>query len=135
ALIDASGCDARLKNVSVTVACDVNNPLCGATGASAIFGPQKGATPEMVASLEAALTNFGIRLQDATGRNVMTTPGAGAAGGMGAALLGILNAELKPGVEIVIDALHLDSLVADASLVITGEGRLDSQSISGKTPI
>ncbi|EHK4636945.1 glycerate kinase, partial [Escherichia coli] len=83
----------------------------------------------------AALTNFGIRLQDATGRNVMTTPGAGAAGGMGAALLGILNAELKPGVEIVIDALHLDSLVADASLVITGEGRLDSQSISGKTPI
>ncbi|HBC3157579.1 TPA: glycerate kinase, partial [Escherichia coli O146] len=106
---------ARLKNVSVTVACDVNNPLCGATGASAIFGPQKGATPEMVASLEAALTNFGIRLQDATGRNVMTTPGAGAAGGMGAALLGILNAELKPGVEIVIDALHLDSLVADAS--------------------
>lgn len=135
ARIDAANCDPRLKKVSITVACDVNNPLCGPTGASVVFGPQKGATEEMVAALDSALTVFGKLLQETTGRDVMSTPGAGAAGGMGAALLGLLNAELKPGVEIVINALHLDHLVADANLVITGEGRLDSQSISGKTPI
>lgn len=135
AKIDAANGDQRLKQVTVTVACDVNNPLCGPTGASAIFGPQKGATEEMVAVLDSALTVFGKQLEETTGREVMNIAGAGAAGGMGAALLGVLNAELKPGVEIVIDALHLESLLADASLVITGEGRLDSQSISGKTPI
>ena len=133
--IDTTHGDPRLKNISVTVACDVNNPLCGPTGASAIFGPQKGATTEMVAALDSALAVFGTQLQEMTGREVMNIAGAGAAGGMGAALLGVLNAELKPGVEIVIDALRLESLVADASLVITGEGRLDSQSICGKTPI
>ncbi|CBG90674.1 glycerate kinase [Citrobacter rodentium] len=135
AKIDIAHCDPRLNNIALTVACDVNNPLCGPTGASAIFGPQKGATAEMVATLDSALANFGKRLQETTGRDVMNAPGAGAAGGMGAALLGLLNAELKPGVEIVINALQLAKLVADASLVITGEGRLDSQSISGKTPI
>lgn len=135
AKIDTTNCDQRLKQVTVTVACDVNNPLCGPTGASAIFGPQKGATEEMVAALDSALAVFGKQLQEITGREVMNIAGAGAAGGMGAALLGVLNAELKPGVEIVIDALRLETLVADASLVITGEGRLDSQSISGKTPI
>lgn len=127
--------DPRLKNVTFTVACDVNNPLCGPTGASAVFGPQKGATPEMVATLDSALANWGNRLNALTGRDVMNIPGSGAAGGMGAALVGVLGAELKPGVDIVINALQLDRLVADASLVITGEGRLDSQSISGKTPI
>ncbi len=135
AKIDTTHGDPRLKKISVTVACDVNNPLCGPTGASAIFGPQKGATAEMVAALDNALAVFGTQLQEMTGREVMNTAGAGAAGGMGAALLGVLNAELKPGVKIVIDALRLESLVADASLVITGEGRLDSQSICGKTPI
>jgi glycerate kinase len=135
AKIDTTDCDQRLRQVVVTVACDVNNPLCGPKGASAIFGPQKGATEEMVAVLDSALAVFGQHLQEITGREVMNIAGAGAAGGMGAALLGVLNAELKPGVEIVIDALHLESQVADASLVITGEGRLDSQSISGKTPI
>ncbi|WP_216082007.1 glycerate kinase [Citrobacter sp. MGH 55] len=135
ATIDTSHADPRLKTVSITVACDVNNPLCGPTGASAIFGPQKGATEAMVAALDGALAVYGKRLQEFTGRDVMNAPGAGAAGGMGAALLGLLGADLKPGVEIVINALQLDRLVADASLVITGEGRLDSQSICGKTPI
>ncbi|HGY4723105.1 glycerate kinase [Citrobacter amalonaticus] len=135
AKIDTTHADPRLKTVSVTVACDVNNPLCGPTGASAIFGPQKGATEEMVAALDGALAVYGKRLQEFTGRDVMNAPGAGAAGGMGAALLGLLDADLKPGVEIVINALQLERLVADASLVITGEGRLDSQSICGKTPI
>ncbi|EGT4257144.1 glycerate kinase [Citrobacter amalonaticus] len=135
AKIDTTHADPRLKTVSVTVACDVNNPLCGPTGASAIFGPQKGATEEMIAALDGALAVYGKRLQEFTGRDVMNTPGAGAAGGMGAALLGLLDADLKPGVEIVINALQLERLVADASLVITGEGRLDSQSICGKTPI
>ncbi|HGE6882969.1 TPA: glycerate kinase [Citrobacter amalonaticus] len=135
ATIDTSHADPRLKTVSITVACDVNNPLCGPTGASAIFGPQKGATEAMVAALDGALAVYGKRLQEFTGRDVMNAPGAGAAGGMGAALLGLLGADLKPGVEIVINALQLQRLVADASLVITGEGRLDSQSICGKTPI
>ncbi|KEY46154.1 glycerate kinase [Citrobacter amalonaticus] len=135
ATIDTSHADPRLKTVSITVACDVNNPLCGPTGASAIFGPQKGATEAMVAALDGALAVYGKRLQEFTGRDVMNAPGAGAAGGMGAALLGLLGADLKPGVEIVINALQLERQVADASLVITGEGRLDSQSICGKTPI
>lgn len=119
----------------MTAACDVDNPLCGAHGASAVFGPQKGATPEMVAQLDAALRHYGTLLEQATGREVINMPGAGAAGGMGAALLGMLNARLRPGIEIVIETLGLDEALRDADLVITGEGRLDSQSIHGKTPI
>lgn len=117
------------------MACDVNNPLCGPQGASAIFGPQKGATAEMVDTLDAALENWGRHIYQATGREVINAPGAGAAGGMGAALLGLLNAELRAGVEIVVETLQLEQAVKDADLVITGEGRLDSQSICGKTPI
>lgn len=135
ASIELSGVDARLAHVSITVACDVNNPLCGPNGASAIFGPQKGATPEMIDTLDSALSAYGALIQRATGRDVMNVPGAGAAGGMGAALLGVLNAQLRPGVDIVIQTLGLEPLVADADLVITGEGRLDSQSVCGKTPI
>ena len=133
--IDLSAMDPRLQQVSVTAACDVDNPLCGAHGASAVFGPQKGATPEMVAQLDAALRHYGTLLEQATGREVINMPGAGAAGGMGAALLGMLNARLRPGIEIVIETLGLDEALRDADLVITGEGRLDSQSIHGKTPI
>ncbi|TFZ52711.1 glycerate kinase [Serratia proteamaculans] len=135
AQIDLSGVDPRLQQVSVTAACDVDNPLCGPHGASAVFGPQKGATPEMVAQLDAALNHFGRLLQQATGREVLNAPGAGAAGGMGAALLGMLDARLRPGIEIVIETLRLEEALRDACLVITGEGRLDSQSIHGKTPI
>ncbi|EOU1336528.1 glycerate kinase [Cronobacter malonaticus] len=133
--LDLSALDPRLAQVSVTVACDVDNPLCGEKGASAVFGPQKGATPEMVSELDAALRRFGEQLEAATGKTIISAPGAGAAGGMGAALLGMLNAELRPGIEIVIESLGLAQAVRDADLVITGEGRLDSQSIHGKTPI
>jgi glycerate kinase len=135
AQIDLSAVDPRLQQVSVTAACDVDNPLCGPHGASAVFGPQKGATPEMVTQLDAALSHFGLLLQQATGREVLNAPGAGAAGGMGAALLGMLSARLRPGIEIVIETLRLEEALRDADLVITGEGRLDSQSIHGKTPI
>ncbi|CAI0889906.1 glycerate kinase [Serratia quinivorans] len=135
AQIDLSAVDPRLQQVSVTAACDVDNPLCGPHGASAVFGPQKGATPEMVTQLDAALSHFGSLLQQATSREVLNAPGAGAAGGMGAALLGMLNARLRPGIEIVIETLRLEEALRDADLVITGEGRLDSQSIHGKTPI
>ncbi|CAI1888713.1 glycerate kinase [Serratia liquefaciens] len=135
AYIDLSGVDPRLQQVNITAACDVDNPLCGANGASAVFGPQKGATPEMVTQLDAALRHYGTLLEQATGREVINAPGAGAAGGMGAALLGMLNARLRPGIEIVIETLQLEEALRDADLVITGEGRLDSQSIHGKTPI
>ncbi len=107
AYIDLSGVDPRLQQVSITAACDVDNPLCGANGASAVFGPQKGATPEMVTQLDAALRHYGTLLEQATGREVINAPGAGAAGGMGAALLGMLNARLRPGIEIVIETLQL----------------------------
>ncbi|EKK3976545.1 glycerate kinase [Cronobacter sakazakii] len=133
--LDLSALDPRLAQVSVTAACDVDNPLCGEKGASAVFGPQKGATPAMVTELDAALRRFGEQLEAATGKAIISAPGAGAAGGMGAALLGMLNAELRPGIEIVIESLGLAQAVRDADLVITGEGRLDSQSIHGKTPV
>ncbi|WP_105579625.1 glycerate kinase [Cronobacter sakazakii] len=133
--LDLLALDPRLAQVSVTAACDVDNPLCGEKGASAVFGPQKGATPAMVSELDAALRRFGEQLEAATGKAIISAPGAGAAGGMGAALLGMLNAELRPGIEIVIESLGLAQAVRDADLVITGEGRLDSQSIHGKTPV
>ncbi|EIZ9126604.1 glycerate kinase [Cronobacter sakazakii] len=133
--LDLSALDPRLAQVSVTAACDVDNPLCGEKGASAVFGPQKGATPAMVTELDAALRRFGEQLEAATGKAIISAPGAGAAGGMGAALLGMLSAELRPGIEIVIESLGLAQAVRDADLVITGEGRLDSQSIHGKTPV
>lgn len=133
--IDLRQLDPRLHQVKITVACDVDNPLCGEQGASAVFGPQKGATKEMVQQLDRALHHYGTLLEQATGRPVLQIPGAGAAGGMGAALIGFLDAQLRPGIEIVIETLHLEEAVRDADLVITGEGRLDSQSVHGKTPI
>ncbi|QLH63607.1 glycerate kinase [Serratia symbiotica] len=133
--IDLVGLDPRLRQLSITAACDVDNPLCGEKGASAVFGPQKGTTPQMVAQLDAALRHYGELMEQVTGREIVRQPGTGAAGGMGAALLGMLEARLRPGIEIVIEALRLEEAVRGADLVITGEGRLDSQSIHGKTPI
>ncbi|CAI1015015.1 glycerate kinase [Serratia ficaria] len=133
--IDLAGLDPRLRQLSITAACDVDNPLCGEQGASAVFGPQKGATPQMVAQLDAALRHYGELMEQVTGLEIVRQPGAGAAGGMGAALLGMLDARLRPGIEIVIETLRLEEAVRGADLVITGEGRLDSQSIHGKTPI
>ncbi|ENO1893149.1 glycerate kinase [Vibrio vulnificus] len=135
ATIDCSQLDPRLAQVRLEVACDVDNPLCGTKGASAVFGPQKGATPDMVKILDENLAHYAAIIKQQLGVDVRDMAGAGAAGGMGAALLGLLNAELRPGIEIVMDAVRLDEIVADADLVITGEGRIDSQTIHGKTPI
>ncbi|CDG22674.1 Glycerate kinase [Xenorhabdus poinarii G6] len=133
--IDLTNFDPRLRQIEMTVACDVNNPLCGEQGASAVFGPQKGATPAMIKSLDSALHHYGMKIEAMTGKRVITAAGAGAAGGMGASLLGLLGVELQSGIEIVIDTLKLEDAIQGADLVITGEGRIDSQTIHGKTPI
>lgn len=135
AKVDLSALDGRLKNVSFEVACDVDNPLCGENGASAVFGPQKGASPEAVAALDAALEHFAATVLRDTGLNIRDHAGAGAAGGMGGGLLLLPQAELKAGVEIVIEAAKLADKIRDADLVITGEGRMDAQSVHGKTPV
>ncbi len=135
ASIDLSGLDARLKDIHLEVACDVDNPLCGPKGASHVFGPQKGATPEIVATLDSNLAHYANVIKATNGRDVIDTAGAGAAGGLGAALLGLFDASLRPGIQIVMDAVNLSEVVKDADLVITGEGRIDSQTIHGKTPI
>ncbi|EKF9847738.1 glycerate kinase [Vibrio cholerae] len=127
--------DPRLQNCDILVACDVNNPLCGDKGASAVFGPQKGATPEDVQLLDGALRQFGLLTEKVTGKMVLESAGAGAAGGMGAALLAYTQAILRPGIEIVLETVQLAHQVIDADLVITGEGRIDSQTVHGKTPM
>ena len=134
ARIDMDGVDPRLDSLAITVACDVDNPLCGPRGASAIFGPQKGASPETVVLLDAALDHYGKLAAEATGRHIMDLPGAGAAGGLGAALLFFTRATLRPGIEIVLEAIDFDRLSATADLVITGEGRTDRQTAFGKAP-
>ena len=133
--IDLDGIDQRIGEAEITVACDVDNPLCGARGASAVFGPQKGATPEMVAELDAALAHFAACARDATGRDVALLPGAGAAGGLGAGLMFFTAAKLRPGVEIVLDAVGFADVVKDAAFVVTGEGRTDFQTAFGKAPV
>ncbi|MFB5745185.1 glycerate kinase [Cedecea sp. S5-13] len=133
--LDLSLLDARLAECDILVACDVDNPLCGKYGASAVFGPQKGATSEQVQQLDAALMHYGNLIERVSGKGVINVAGAGAAGGMGASLSGLLNARLQPGVAIVTEALRLAEAVQGADLVITGEGRIDSQTIHGKTPI
>lgn len=135
ARIDLSALDARIVDCVFEVACDVSNPLVGAQGASHIFGPQKGATAEMVATLDASLRHYAAVIARDLGQDVAEVPGAGAGGGIGAAMLVFLKGSLRPGSEIVTAAVGLDAAVADADLVITGEGRIDSQTIHGKTPI
>ena len=133
--IDISGLDPRLADCRIEVACDVDNPLVGPHGASAVFGPQKGATPEKVALLDANLGHYAAVIGTVLRVDVAQLPGAGAAGGLGAAFKAFLGADLKPGSEIVTTAVGLDAMVADADLMITGEGRIDGQTIHGKTPI
>lgn len=135
ARIDISELDTRLANCRIEVACDVTNPLTGKEGASAVFGPQKGATPEMIARLDESLAHYAKIIARDLDIDVLNLEGGGAAGGMGAALYAFCGAELRQGIEIVTDALHLDNHVADADLVITGEGRIDSQTIHGKVPV
>lgn len=133
--IDCNGMDPRLRECRFLVACDVDNPLVGARGASAVFGPQKGADPAMVEKLDANLQRFAERVAADVGRDVAEAPGAGAAGGMGAALLAFLAAELRPGIDIIMAAVGLEQALVGADLVITGEGRIDAQSIYGKAPL
>ena len=133
--IDITDLDPRLLDAEIMVACDVDNPLCGPRGASAVFGPQKGATAEMVQELDAALGRFADCARAASGRNVATLAGAGAAGGLGAGLMFFTPARLKPGVDIVLDAVGFADLVKDAAFVITGEGRTDFQTAYGKAPV
>ncbi|WP_028533726.1 glycerate kinase [Paenibacillus sp. UNC217MF] len=133
--IDLSGVDPRLAKVKFVAACDVDNPLIGERGASAVFGPQKGATPEMVKQLDANLAHYAAKMREDVGCDVAHMPGAGAAGGLGAGVVAFLQAELKRGVDIVIDATGLADHAVDADVVITGEGKIDGQTIYGKTPI
>ncbi len=133
AAVDLSGLDPRLEDVNLELACDVSSPLLGPAGASAVFGPQKGAGAAEVAALERALGAFADALETATGKRVRDVPGAGAAGGLGAAFLA-LGASLRPGVEVVAQAAGLARHVRDADLVLTGEGSIDRQTLAGKTP-
>ncbi|NCF08501.1 MULTISPECIES: glycerate kinase [Kosakonia] len=135
ARIDLRELDKRLAGCRIEVACDVTNPLTGEAGASAVFGPQKGATPEMIARLDKALEHYAEIIASDLDIDVLNLAGGGAAGGMGAALYAFCGAELRQGIEIVTDALALDKHVRGADLVITGEGRIDSQTVHGKVPV
>lgn len=134
ATVELSGLDARLADLAVDIACDVDNPLCGPTGAAAVFGPQKGASPSDVMRLDRDLRRLFNLLEDACGRQVADCAGAGAAGGLGAALLLVLHANLRPGVEVVMAATGLKEAISGALLVVTGEGRVDEQTLFGKAP-
>jgi glycerate kinase len=133
ARIDVSGLDGRLRDCQVLGATDVTNPLCGPHGASAIYGPQKGASPADVEELDAALANYATVIERDLGKRVAEVPGAGAAGGSGAGLIAFLDAELRPGAQLVAEAVGLEKRIAAADLVVTGEGRLDAQTAYGKT--
>ena len=135
ARLDASKLDPRLANIRVTIASDVNNPLCGSKGASAIFGPQKGATPAQVQTLDAALDHFADLCAQTVGRDMRDAPGSGAAGGLGFAAHAWLRTTFKPGAEVVAEIGGLSSAMEGADLVITGEGRMDAQTLLGKTPM
>lgn len=131
--VDLSQLDSRLRRVRVTGACDVSSPLCGALGASHVYGPQKGASPEMVRSLDAALNHYGRMVSESTGVDLLSLPGGGAAGGLGAGLAAFTGAELCSGVHLVFNAYgDMDEQVRSADLVISGEGCVDGQTIHGK---
>jgi glycerate kinase len=125
--------DARLRGCTFEVACDVNNPLTGPTGASAVYGPQKGATPAMVIELDNALAHYAAVIERDLGLSVRDIPGAGAAGGLGAGLMAFLHATLRPGAQIVLEAVKLEEQLSLADLVITAEGQIDSQTAYGKS--
>lgn len=133
--IELGGLDPRLAECRIQVACDVDNPLYGERGAAHIYGPQKGATPEMVQELDLGLRHLAEVVLNQHRVDVAEIPGAGAAGGLGAGLVAFLRAELKPGVDIITEAIHLKERLRGMDLVITGEGRIDFQTVFGKTPI
>jgi len=125
--------DPRLQECVIEVACDVTNPLCGPTGASAVYGPQKGATPDMIGTLDAALDHYATIIERDMGHKVRDIPGSGAAGGLGAGLLAFLHATLRPGADLVLEAVKLEDALRTANLVITAEGQIDEQTAYGKT--
>ncbi|MDO8613903.1 MAG: glycerate kinase [Dehalococcoidia bacterium] len=131
--IDSSGLDPRLARCEVVAATDVMNPLCGPEGASLVYGPQKGASPEVARELDAALRRYGEIVERDVGVRVLDVPGAGAAGGLGAGLIAFLGARIEPGVEVVAEVVRLRERVRGADLVLTGEGKLDAQTGYGKT--
>ena len=133
ACIDASNLDPRIKNTQIVVACDVSNPLCGPNGASHIYGPQKGATKEMVPRLDDNLRHCAEIIKRDLSANIIDVPGAGAAGGMGAGLMAFCGAELKKGFNMVAEAISLEDKIANVDLIITGEGKMDGQTKNGKT--
>lgn len=134
ASLDVTALHPRLAEVEVIIAADVDNPLCGPQGASQIFGPQKGASPEQVRQLDAALAHFATVAAATLGRDVREQPGAGAAGGVGFAALAFLQATFRPGIEVVAELVGLEGALIGADLAVTGEGRLDGQTLRGKTP-
>ena len=133
---DFSGLMPQLKETVITVICDVTNPLLGENGATFIYGPQKGAVPAIRDELEAGMAHFAAVVEKAIGRDISSFPGAGAAGGLGAALGGVLGATLKSGIDAVLDAVDFDQKLEGVSLAVTGEGRIDGQSVRfGKVPV
>jgi glycerate kinase len=132
--VDTSGLDARLAGTRVLIASDVDNPLLGPTGAASVFGPQKGATAGQVQVLEDGLATWAALTAAATGRDLASAPGAGAAGGTGFAALAYLGAAIRPGIDLVLGLVALDAALAGADLVVTGEGSLDRQTLGGKAP-
>jgi glycerate kinase len=133
--IDPTGRQPELDGIEIAVACDVTNPLCGPTGASAVYGPQKGATPAMVAALDANLAHYATIVARDLGVAIGDIPGSGAAGGLGGGLVAFAGGRLETGVNLVIDAVDLAGRLAAADLCLTGEGALDAQSAFGKTAV
>jgi glycerate kinase len=133
--LDLAPLRATLGAVKIVVASDVDNPLLGPNGAAAVFGPQKGAEPQDVQALDGALRRWSELVSQATGRDETERPGAGAAGGAGYAALAVLDAEIRPGIELILDLIGFEDKVVGADLVVTGEGSLDEQSLAGKAPI
>ncbi|MEM1505556.1 glycerate kinase [Domibacillus sp. 8LH] len=133
--MDLSQVHAKLRECTFKVACDVNNPLYGPNGAAYIFGPQKGAAPDMIEQLDKGLKHFAEIVLHALGTDIHNTPGAGAAGGLGAAFSGFLNAHLQSGIQLVLDIVNMEKNMQGADFVITGEGKLDGQTSMGKAPL
>ena len=135
ARIDVSGMNPLLKECHIQVACDVNNPLCGENGSTYVYGPQKGVTEDMKKTLDEAMAHFARVTSETLENDYMNTPGAGAAGGLGYALLAYTGAALTPGIELILDAVGLEEELSGADVVVTGEGRLDFQTAMGKAPV
>jgi glycerate kinase len=133
--IDLSEKDPRIDQCQILVACDVDNPLYGENGAAYVFAPQKGADRAMVEYLDQNLQNYAAVLQKELGLSVQEIAGAGAAGGLGAGLVAFTPAQLKPGIEIILDAVQFGAVITDADLIVTGEGKIDGQSLRGKVPV